>query len=210
MKDQAKSNPAEPGTEHTVQALQQQLERLAVDFRKVYKLLAGQRRAHLEGMYRVMDHYPLSEYARTDPERSARIGEIAVGISQAYGKSEDFCEIMRYAVPMCELDQFEANQKIQRILELAKEIAGHLHENFDGSGYLRLKQKHIPLAARIALVAHGFYACQAGTPFGYEMSEEEALKVVRKGAGARYDPEVVDSLARALIIKRLEAGAVAS
>lgn len=210
MNGHTKIDPPQTSAEQTVQALQEQLERLAADFHKVYKLLAGQRSAHLDGMYRVMDHFPLAEYAKRDTDRSARIGELAAGIARAYGKSDDFCEVMRYAVPMCELDQFEANQKIQRILELAKDIAGHLHENFDGSGYQRLQGKHIPLAARIALVAHSFYACQAGTPFGYAMNEEEALNFVRKAAGGRFDPEVVEALARALMMKRIEATGAAN
>lgn len=70
-------------------------------------------------------------------------------------------------------------------------IAGH-HERFDGSGYpLGLLGDDIPRLARILAVADDFAdmtSPQAGQP---PLQEDQALHVMRLGAGTQYDPHVI-------------------
>lgn len=193
------------GANAQVQELQAQLEQITRDFQRVYKLLAGQRHAQLEGVYKMLQYFPLAQYADSDPDRTHKIGELAAAVGHAFGKPVPYCEALRYAAPMCELDQPDLNSEIEAILEMAHEIARNLNENYDGSGFPRqLKKREIPLSARIALVAHGFYTCQADKPFGFAMSEDDSLAMLRKATGGRYDPEVLEALARALILKKID------
>lgn len=190
-----------------VKDLQAQLERTTRDFLSVYKLLAGHRDAQVEGLYQVIQHFPLTEYAHTDPNRALSIGDIAARIGHACGEPEDYCKTLRYAAPMCELDQFEANAAIAAVLHMAQEISHNLNEDFDGNGFPRqLRGERIPLSARIALVAHSFYTCMADKPFGLGMSETDSLTMVRKNSGGRYDPVVIESLERALAQKKTGQG----
>jgi putative nucleotidyltransferase with HDIG domain len=67
----------------------------------------------------------------------------------------------------------------------------HHHEHFDGSGYPEsLKGEQIPLAARIILVAD---ALTNPRPFREALDHEAAIEQLKKGAGERFDPVVVEA-----------------
>ncbi len=69
------------------------------------------------------------------------------------------------------------------------------HEWYDGTGYPnRLKGEGIPLGARILAVADAYDAMTSPRPYRNRFSEEEALQLIRDGAGKQWDPKVVDAL----------------
>jgi|FLYL01.1.fsa_nt_gi hypothetical protein len=71
-------------------------------------------------------------------------------------------------------------------------IVYHHHERWDGKGYPDgLKGERIPLAARIVAVADGFDAMTSDRPYRKGMSDEEAVAILRDGAGSQWDPSVV-------------------
>ncbi|MDK1081236.1 MAG: cache domain-containing protein [Anaerolineae bacterium] len=79
-------------------------------------------------------------------------------------------------------------------LEKAINIPYCHHENWDGSGYPRgLKGAEIPIEARIFTVVDVYDAIRSERPYKQARSAEEAFKVLRKGRGTLYDPQVVDT-----------------
>jgi response regulator RpfG family c-di-GMP phosphodiesterase len=75
----------------------------------------------------------------------------------------------------------------------AARIIRHHHEQFNGQGYPdRLAGLDIPIGARILSVADDYDELQLGNLTQRRRSPDEAAKMVRDGARARYDPMVVD------------------
>ena len=85
-----------------------------------------------------------------------------------------------------------------RIIEKAefpweiKPLAFHHHERYDGSGYPDgLKEKDIPLGARILAVADTYEALLADRPYRRCFPKEKALEIIKEAAGTQLDPEIV-------------------
>jgi response regulator RpfG family c-di-GMP phosphodiesterase len=71
----------------------------------------------------------------------------------------------------------------------------HHHERFDGQGYPdRLSGRDIPLMARILGVADACDAMLSSRPHRPGMSSQEIDSVFRAGAGAQWDPKIVENL----------------
>lgn len=72
------------------------------------------------------------------------------------------------------------------------------HENWDGSGYPRgLRGEAIPLGARILSVVDCYDALTSDRPYRPALSDEEAMRIIKGMAGAKYDPTVVSVFERA-------------
>jgi HD-GYP domain-containing protein (c-di-GMP phosphodiesterase class II) len=72
------------------------------------------------------------------------------------------------------------------------------HEMIDGRGYPQgLKGDEIPLMARIVSVADTFDAMTTDRPYQQAMKFEDALALIKKFVGTRYDERVVASLVAA-------------
>lgn len=70
----------------------------------------------------------------------------------------------------------------------------HHHERYDGSGYPDgLKGSDIPLGARVLAVADAFDALLSPRPYREAYSQDEALQILRDGAGTQWDPKVVST-----------------
>lgn len=73
------------------------------------------------------------------------------------------------------------------------------HERYDGKGYPDgLRGEGIPLGARIIAVADAYDAITSERPYRSARSSEEALEILKKGAGTEWDPRVVEVLIQAL------------
>ena len=82
-------------------------------------------------------------------------------------------------------------------------LVRHHHECFDGSGFPdRLAGNVIPLGSRILAVANDYDALQIGTLISPPCTGDAALDYLTEHRGRRYDPVVVDTLARLLADKR--------
>lgn len=67
------------------------------------------------------------------------------------------------------------------------------HERYDGFGYSSgLKGEDIPLGARIVAVADAYQALISDRPYRKAYSQEEALEIIKQGAGTYFDPKVVE------------------
>lgn len=75
----------------------------------------------------------------------------------------------------------------------------HHHESWDGTGYPdHLSGEGIPLLARIIAVADAYSAMTTDRPYRRGRSSEEALSILRTGAGIRWDPRCVEAFERFL------------
>lgn len=87
-------------------------------------------------------------------------------------------------------------------LKRARDVVLFHHEKFDGSGYPHgVHGKDIPLNARLFAVVDVFDALMSKRPYKEPLPVEEALEILRDGAGGHFDPEVVstfESIAPAL------------
>jgi two-component system, cell cycle response regulator len=67
------------------------------------------------------------------------------------------------------------------------------HERWDGDGYPDgLAGEEIPLGSRVILICDAYNAMVEGRPYREPMGAKRATEALREGAGAQFDPELVD------------------
>jgi diguanylate cyclase (GGDEF)-like protein len=66
------------------------------------------------------------------------------------------------------------------------------HERWDGRGYPSgLKGELIPVGARIIAIADVFQALTSNRPYRKAFTKDEAVKIMKEGAGSQFDPKIV-------------------
>lgn len=84
--------------------------------------------------------------------------------------------------------------KHAKVLDVAIEIAGAHHENWDGTGYPRgLRGNAIPLSARIMALADMYDALVSERVYKRKWTHEEACEEIIKNKGKRFDPILVEA-----------------
>jgi len=84
-------------------------------------------------------------------------------------------------------------EDLREIIELIK----HHHERWDGTGYPDgLKEKSIPLGARIIAVGDAYDAMTSERSYNQPLSHSEARRRILTGAGTHFDPEVAEIFGR--------------
>ena len=90
--------------------------------------------------------------------------------------------------------------EIIRAIHFLKDVVPvvlHHHERWDGKGYPSgLKEKEIPLLARIVGIADAYQALISDRPYRKAYSKKEALEILKKEAGVKFDKDLVDILIR--------------
>lgn len=82
-------------------------------------------------------------------------------------------------------------------------IIRHHHERVDGTGYPdRLRGKEIPLTARIVAICDGYDAMVSDRPYRRGRSRQEAVDVLRDGAGTHWDADLVDEFIGSVLDRR--------
>ncbi len=100
--------------------------------------------------------------------------------------AEEWVEMRRHPEIGCRIAQ--ANPELAMIADF---ILAH-HERWDGKGYpYGLKGEEIPLPCRILAVADAFDAMTHDRVYRKGMSQEKALREIRKNSGTQFDPAVV-------------------
>jgi putative nucleotidyltransferase with HDIG domain len=101
---------------------------------------------------------------------------------------EEWAEMKQHPVIGAEL-----LKGIPYLSEVIPVIRSH-HERWDGLGYPDgLSGEAIPMGARIVAIADCFDAMTTDRIYHAASSPEQALAEIRKGAGNRYDPAVVEA-----------------
>ena len=87
-------------------------------------------------------------------------------------------------------------------LALAREVAMHHHERWDGAGYPQGRpSREFPLVTRIVTVVDVFDALVSYRPYKAPWAPQDAAGEIRNGAGTQFDPTIV-----AAFLKLFEAG----
>lgn len=157
---------------------------------------------------------------------SRQVGEIARAIAEAMELNEKTVDLTYLAGLMGSLGKVHVPHEIMTKKEALKpeewdhlqehpnvgvnllvkinflsEVIPYVHsqnERWDGSGGPEgLKGRSIPLGSRILAVAGAYYAMTQERPYrGESMSHEQAIGTLQKEAGAKWDPAVVEALAK--------------
>lgn len=86
--------------------------------------------------------------------------------------------------------QSESYEK--KFFEMGRLIARHHHERWDGRGYPDgLREKEIPLCARIVAIADVFDALTTKRPYKDAFGYEKSMKMITEASGKQFDPDVV-------------------
>lgn len=104
---------------------------------------------------------------------------------------EEFYEIKHH----CEMGEHILSPIVddKEILNMVR----YHHERYDGTGYPDgLKDKQIPLGARILAVADAYDAMTSERPYRRAMSTETACAEIEHCKGTQFDPEVADAFFR--------------
>lgn len=81
-------------------------------------------------------------------------------------------------------------QAIPDLSSISDLILKH-HEYWDGTGYpLRIKGEDIPLECRMLAIVDAFDAMTNDRPYRKAMSQEQALEIIKNGAGTQFDPKL--------------------
>lgn len=88
-------------------------------------------------------------------------------------------------------------------LKNSYEAIYHHHERYNGDGYPDgIKEKKIPLSARIIAVADAYDAMGSDRPYRKKLSHNKILKELKEQSGQQFDPEVVKAFISVLERKR--------
>lgn len=155
-------------------------------------------------------------------QHSNRVAEIAVMLGREMGLSKEDLDILNFAGRLHDIGKIgirddillkpgaltdEEFEKIKEHPDIGADIVGqlglwdreahiirHHHERFDGRGYPEgLRGVAIPLLARILSVADAFDAMASDRAYREKMPISKVTEVIREGAGAQFDPRVVDA-----------------
>ena len=132
---------------------------------------------------------------------SARLHDVGkIGISDeilnktAKLSDEEFEIMKKHSIEGEEIiNQIASRAKDDEFLRNAKLFAGYHHEWWDGTGYpYGLRETRIPLQGRIMAVVDVYDALVSERPYKQPFTEEEAVKIIKEGAGSHFDPIIVD------------------
>ena len=91
-----------------------------------------------------------------------------------------------------------------KFLEKELPIILHHHERYDGAGYpYGLKEREIPLGARILGVADAFDAMTAGRTYKKRLDRDKALQELRDKSGTQFAPEIVEAFLKLAEMKKV-------
>jgi putative nucleotidyltransferase with HDIG domain len=123
------------------------------------------------------------------------IGKMAVS-DEILRKKDKLTEIERAAI---EQHPEIARQLLEPItfLKKALDIPYCHHEKWDGTGYPRgLKEREIPVPARIFAIVDVWDAIQSDRPYNKGWPREKAIEYIKQQVGSRFDPHIVDVFLR--------------
>ena len=90
-------------------------------------------------------------------------------------------------------------------LKNSYEAIYHHHERYNGAGYPDgIKEKDIPLSARIIAVADAYDAMGSDRPYRKKLNKDKILNELKDQAGKQFDPEIVKALISVLDREREE------
>jgi putative two-component system response regulator len=106
---------------------------------------------------------------------------------------EEFEQMKKHTVLGVEIiNRINGKSPSTTFLEYAKVLAGTHHEKWDGTGYpYGLEGRNIPLMGRLMAIADVYDALTHDRPYKKAFSHEDAVDIIRRGAGTQFDPELI-------------------
>ena len=80
-------------------------------------------------------------------------------------------------------------QRFRFASQQAQAVEYH-RERYNGTGYYRVREEDIPLAAHFLIVADAFDAMTTDKPFRKRLDREEALEEIERGSGTQFHPVI--------------------
>ncbi|MBM3459387.1 MAG: HD domain-containing protein [Armatimonadetes bacterium] len=168
------------------------------------------------GMAAMLEHKITS--TRSD---AARLADLACRLGQALGLLEEDLDTLRKGAILHDIGKIaireeillkngglsseeynevklhpEVGERICRPLRCADEVLPvirHHQERWDGKGYPDgLQAEQIPLLARVLSIADAYDAMLSDRPYRPALTREAAYEQLRRGAGAQWDPQLVE------------------
>ncbi|MHC2994738.1 MAG: HD-GYP domain-containing protein [Candidatus Atribacteria bacterium] len=131
------------------------------------------------------------------------IGKIGVD-ERILGKDDDLTEEEFKRIKEHTITGAEIIEPVEFLKDSYKAIYHH-HERYDGDGYPDgLKEKNIPLSARIIAVADAYDAMGSDRPYRKKLSKDKIMKELKEQSGKQFDLEVVKALLSVLSREREE------
>ncbi|MHB0956296.1 MAG: HD-GYP domain-containing protein [Pirellulaceae bacterium] len=95
--------------------------------------------------------------------------------------------------------QTDGEMRNNPVLEMGAAIALMHHEKWDGTGYPQgLSGEEIPVAACIVAISDVFDAMTSKRPYKARYLEDQALQIIRDGAGTHFAPDIYAAFVNAL------------
>src|ERR1700688_3443864 len=127
----------------------------------------------------------------------------AAALLHDVGKLETSRELLHKAANLTTEEMAEMRQHVQKGVALLEPVGGSLrrvlpiilahHDKYDGSGYRPNKGSEIPVEARVLAVADAYDTLTSDRPYRRAVTPFEAKEIIASGAGASFDPTVVDA-----------------
>lgn len=107
---------------------------------------------------------------------------------------EEFNEIKKHTtIGYQTLKEVHSKFGQNSFIEMGMLIANYHHERWDGNGYPEgLKEKEIPLAARIMSIADVYDALSTRRAYKDAFPQEKCIEIIKEGRGTQFDPILVD------------------
>jgi putative two-component system response regulator len=163
---------------------------------------------HDIGKVGIPDHILMKPARLTQDEyevmkRHSHLGSDAIDLAMSTGTTEEEAAAMQRH---CQLGGQAIDQAVEGLemaplgfLAVARDIARHHHEKWDGSGYPDgLAGDAIPIAARIMAVADVFDALTSRRVYKPPLSVEQSVGIIREASGSHFDPDVVEAFLASL------------
>lgn len=131
-------------------------------------------------------------------EKGAMLHDIGkIGISDAILKKKSRLTGKEYRVIK---SHPKIGAEIIRAIHFLKDVVPivlYHHEKWNGKGYPSgLKQREIPLLARIVSISDAYQALISDRPYRKAYSKKKALEILKKESGISFDKDLVDALVR--------------
>src|SRR5262245_17735126 len=160
--------------------------------------------------------------------RVMRLSQYAKLIAQAAGAKPDLAEMVMTAAPLHDIGKLGVPSEVLRksgklsapdwervrrhpelgaeiigdhddpLMKLARQMALHHHEHWDGSGYpSKLKGAEIPWAGRLMAIVDTFESMTTTQFYREPRNVLEAASEIADGSGKRFDPKMVEAFKKA-------------
>jgi putative nucleotidyltransferase with HDIG domain len=152
--------------------------------------------------------YRVALYASSIASRmgfdEGRIDDVrAAALLHDVGKLETSRELLHKAASLTPEEMTEMRTHVQKGVAMLEPVGGSLrrvlpiilahHDKYDGSGYRPNRGNEIPIEARVLAVADAYDTLTADRPYRRAVTPFEARQLIAAGAGASFDPSVVQA-----------------